>query len=163
MVANTGTYVDAPAHRYADAADLADLPLDRLADLPGRWCRRPDRRSTPPPSRPTSGGTRCSFTPTTPGTGLRHGGTPASETGGIVGGMRRKTSLTLDETTIAAAHAGAERDGKPLSQWVEQAILNEVGRTDVALIEEWEQALPNEDRAVLAAFAEADRLADLDR
>jgi hypothetical protein len=46
---------------------------------------------------------------------------------------------------------------------VEQAILNEVGRSDVALIEEWERALPDEDQAVLAAFAEADRLVDLDR
>jgi hypothetical protein len=77
--------------------------------------------------------------------------------------MRRKTSLTLDETAIAAARAGAEQDGKPLSQWVEQAILNEVGRSDVALIEEWERGLPEEDRAVLAAFAETDRLADLGR
>jgi arylformamidase len=34
MVANTGTYVDAPAHRFAGQADLADLPLERLADLP---------------------------------------------------------------------------------------------------------------------------------
>jgi kynurenine formamidase len=34
MVANTGTYVDAPAHRFAGRADLADLPLERLADLP---------------------------------------------------------------------------------------------------------------------------------
>lgn len=33
MVANTGTYVDAPAHRFAGGADLADLPLERLADL----------------------------------------------------------------------------------------------------------------------------------
>jgi hypothetical protein len=77
--------------------------------------------------------------------------------------MRKKTSLTLDETAIAAARAGAEQDGKPLSQWVEQAILNELGRTDVRLIEEWEAALVGEDRAVLAAFAEADRVADLDR
>jgi len=77
--------------------------------------------------------------------------------------MRRKTSLTLDETTIAAARAGAKFDGKPLSQWVEQAILNEVGRTDVDLIEKWESALSSEDQAVLAAFAEGDRLADLDR
>ena len=29
MVANTGTYVDSPFHRYADGADLADLPLSR--------------------------------------------------------------------------------------------------------------------------------------
>ena len=35
MVANTGTYVDAPSHRYADGADLAGLPLERLADLDG--------------------------------------------------------------------------------------------------------------------------------
>src|SRR5947209_6095353 len=33
MVANTGTYLDSPFHRYADGADLAGLPLERLADL----------------------------------------------------------------------------------------------------------------------------------
>jgi arylformamidase len=32
---NTGTYVDAPFHRHPNGADLADVPLDRLADLPG--------------------------------------------------------------------------------------------------------------------------------
>ncbi len=35
MVANTGTYVDAPFHRYEGGTDLAQLPLERLADLPG--------------------------------------------------------------------------------------------------------------------------------
>jgi kynurenine formamidase len=35
MIANTGTYVDAPFHRYADGADLAELPLESLADLDG--------------------------------------------------------------------------------------------------------------------------------
>lgn len=35
MVANTGTYVDAPFHRWAEGADVADLPLSRLADLEG--------------------------------------------------------------------------------------------------------------------------------
>jgi kynurenine formamidase len=35
MVANTGTYVDAPFHRYADGADLAQLPLEHVADLDG--------------------------------------------------------------------------------------------------------------------------------
>jgi len=35
MVANTGTYLDAPFHRFADGADLAALTLDRLAGLPG--------------------------------------------------------------------------------------------------------------------------------
>ncbi len=34
MVANTGTYVDSPFHRYADGRDLAALPLESLAALP---------------------------------------------------------------------------------------------------------------------------------
>jgi arylformamidase len=33
MVANTGTYLDSPFHRYADGKDLTQLSLDRLADL----------------------------------------------------------------------------------------------------------------------------------
>lgn len=41
MVANTGTYLDSPFHRYADGIDLADLPLPSLADLPGIIVRRP--------------------------------------------------------------------------------------------------------------------------
>ena len=35
MVGNTGTYLDAPFHRYADGADLAQLALDQLASLEG--------------------------------------------------------------------------------------------------------------------------------
>ena len=35
MVANTGTYLDAPFHRYAEGDDLAALDLARLAGLPG--------------------------------------------------------------------------------------------------------------------------------
>jgi len=35
MVANTGTYVDAPFHRFEDGKDLAELPLTAIADLPG--------------------------------------------------------------------------------------------------------------------------------
>ena len=34
MVANTGTYLDTPAHRYRDGHDLAGLPLERCAGLP---------------------------------------------------------------------------------------------------------------------------------
>ena len=41
MVANTGTYLDSPFHRYADGIDLAGLPLPSLADLPGIVVRRP--------------------------------------------------------------------------------------------------------------------------
>lgn len=33
MVANTGTYVDAPFHRFADGKDVSELPLESLADL----------------------------------------------------------------------------------------------------------------------------------
>jgi arylformamidase len=33
MVANTGTYVDAPFHRYADGTDIAGLALESLAGL----------------------------------------------------------------------------------------------------------------------------------
>ena len=35
MVANTGTYVDAPFHRFADGKDLSQLDLSSLADLEG--------------------------------------------------------------------------------------------------------------------------------
>ena len=35
MVANTGTYVDAPFHRFADGIDVSELPLERVANLPG--------------------------------------------------------------------------------------------------------------------------------
>jgi arylformamidase len=35
LVANTGTYVDSPFHRYARGKDLSELPLTSLADLDG--------------------------------------------------------------------------------------------------------------------------------
>jgi arylformamidase len=35
MVANTGTYLDSPFHRFADGKDLSELPLTSLAGLPG--------------------------------------------------------------------------------------------------------------------------------
>lgn len=35
MVGNTGTYLDTPYHRFADGYDLARLPLESAADLPG--------------------------------------------------------------------------------------------------------------------------------
>ncbi|HEY3662681.1 MAG TPA: cyclase family protein [Chthoniobacterales bacterium] len=33
MVANTGTYIDSPFHRYADGCDLSELKLESLANL----------------------------------------------------------------------------------------------------------------------------------
>ena len=35
MVANTGTYIDAPFHRYAEGRDLSKLPLASVANLDG--------------------------------------------------------------------------------------------------------------------------------
>jgi arylformamidase len=35
MVANTGTYLDSPFHRYEDGKDLSQLALESLADLDG--------------------------------------------------------------------------------------------------------------------------------
>jgi arylformamidase len=35
MVANTGTYLDTPFHRFEDGDDLASVGLERLAGLPG--------------------------------------------------------------------------------------------------------------------------------
>src|SRR5213592_1843268 len=35
MLANTGTYIDAPFHRYDGANDIADYPLEAVADLEG--------------------------------------------------------------------------------------------------------------------------------
>ena len=41
MVANTGTYVDSPFHRYTEGKDLSELPLESLADLDGIVVRQP--------------------------------------------------------------------------------------------------------------------------
>lgn len=44
MVGNTGTYLDAPFHRYEGGTDLAGLPLASVADLPTLVVRCTDRR-----------------------------------------------------------------------------------------------------------------------
>ncbi len=41
MVANTGTYLDSPFHRYANGADLSALKLEYLAGLPTVVVRSP--------------------------------------------------------------------------------------------------------------------------
>jgi arylformamidase len=35
LIANTGTYIDSPFHRFEDGIDLSGLPLERLADVEG--------------------------------------------------------------------------------------------------------------------------------
>lgn len=41
MVANTGTYIDSPFHRYAEGKDLSELALESIADVEGVVCRAP--------------------------------------------------------------------------------------------------------------------------
>ena len=43
MLANTGTYIDAPFHRYDGGADVAGYPLEAVADLPGTVIRARER------------------------------------------------------------------------------------------------------------------------
>jgi kynurenine formamidase len=50
LVANTGTYLDAPFHRFADGKDVAALELGRLAGLDGvvvRWAEAAGRAIGP--------------------------------------------------------------------------------------------------------------------
>jgi len=55
MVANTGTYLDSPFHRYANGKDLAQLPLVSLADLDAVVVRIPQRADRPISSKAFSG------------------------------------------------------------------------------------------------------------
>jgi kynurenine formamidase len=50
LVANTGTYLDTPAHRFPGGPGLANLALDRVVDLDGILvdCRRADQRAIGP-------------------------------------------------------------------------------------------------------------------
>ena len=50
LAGNTGTYLDSPYHRYPDGADLADLELETLVDLPLELFRLTDasKRGIPP-------------------------------------------------------------------------------------------------------------------
>jgi kynurenine formamidase len=41
MVANTGTYVDVPSHRFADGRDLSEMGIEAFANLPGLVVRQP--------------------------------------------------------------------------------------------------------------------------
>ncbi len=41
MVANSGTYIDCPFHRYADGKDLSEVDLNQFADLPAIVVRSP--------------------------------------------------------------------------------------------------------------------------
>ena len=45
MVANTGTYLDSPFHRYPDGDDLSQLKLETLANLECVVVRATDRQN----------------------------------------------------------------------------------------------------------------------
>ena len=66
MVANTGTYLDTPFHRFADGHDLAGLDLARVAAVPGvldRGDGSAGSRRTTPRRASTSPDGPCSCTP----------------------------------------------------------------------------------------------------
>jgi kynurenine formamidase len=48
MVANTGTYLDSPFHRYVNGKDLSELPLSSLANLPAMMFHAPPDASAIP-------------------------------------------------------------------------------------------------------------------
>ena len=50
MVANTGTYLDSPFHRFADGMDVSELDLRSLASLDGIVVRKPEVRAIGPNS-----------------------------------------------------------------------------------------------------------------
>jgi kynurenine formamidase len=111
MVANTGTYVDAPFHRFAEGLDVGGLPLERLADLEG-WSSRRDRDAP-------STGTCSRDGMSREGGPAQVGGTPASArlpipksyvTRGASRSSRRPAlvgidSLNIDDTADGAAGA----------------------------------------------------------
>jgi kynurenine formamidase len=45
LLANTGTYIDAPFHRYPNGRDVAGYELEAVADLPGVLIRATDHAS----------------------------------------------------------------------------------------------------------------------
>jgi kynurenine formamidase len=46
LLGNTGTYLDAPFHRFAEGHDIAGYPLERVANLAGVVVRVPERAVT---------------------------------------------------------------------------------------------------------------------
>lgn len=46
LLANTGTYIDAPSHRFPEGGDVASYSLEQIADLPGIVVRPNERAVT---------------------------------------------------------------------------------------------------------------------
>jgi hypothetical protein len=83
LVGNTGTYLDAPYHRYSDGADLSAIPLARTVDLPAVLPGWPTRNSalsmSVPWRRSMSAAEPCCCTPATTH-GSAHRPTPTATT-----------------------------------------------------------------------------------
>lgn len=48
MATNVGTYLDSPYHRYQSGTDLAGLPLEKIASVPGVLVRTGETRAIGP-------------------------------------------------------------------------------------------------------------------
>lgn len=126
MVANTGTYLDAPSHRWEDGADLAGLDLGSVADLEGVVIDHQRGRGLPPDAVVDVGGRAVLIR-----TGWsRHFATPVYGSGGhpfvtreaaealVRGGARLVgiDSLNIDDTADRSrpAHSILLRAGIPI-------------------------------------------------
>jgi hypothetical protein len=76
----------------------------------------------------------------------------------MLSGMRKKTSLTLDEASMPLARSRAAAEGLDVGRWLDRAIRNEATQGDVEVIESWESRLPDSDRATLEALERLDHL-----
>ena len=55
LIANTGTYIDSPFHRFADGRDIGQLRLEDLADIPALVVRASEARAIDVPALAGSG------------------------------------------------------------------------------------------------------------
>ena len=118
MVANTGTYVDSPFHRYPDGKDLAALPLESLADLDCVVVRVPEgqgpRDRSPRPDRTRRARSRGAGTH---GMGpalahrpiLREAPAPHRRAGGVAGCRRVRCWWASIRSTSTASIPGSGR------------------------------------------------------
>ena len=92
MVANTGTYLDAPFHRFADGADLAGCRSSRSPTCPARSSTSPARaRGSDRPRSPAATSAGCAVLFQTGWT--RHFGTPALRRGTPVRDRRGRRAV----------------------------------------------------------------------
>lgn len=79
----------------------------------------------------------------------------------MMGGMRKKTSLLMDDRTHEIAKDRARAAGMDMGAWIDRAILRVAASEEVEEIDLWRASWTDEDKAIEAAFAEQDARADL--